>query len=301
VALFTEDEIAVGGFTFRPGIRYEFLEYQRTTPAGVKASGDTNLMMGGLGGNYEIDSCNSLFAGIYAGASPANVGGYLAGTSAEKSLSYELGYRHRQENFRAEVIGFYTAFRDLITPQVGISTGTVLADQNAGAARSYGLESIAEYDLGLASGWSLGVPVYASATYTNARFDLAPNRRLTGGVFAGAVDGNKIPYIPEWRLAAGIGLTGERWAANLDASFTDSTWASGWNGTRPSGTPTSTDGSIDELLLFDLTGHYQVTPNFKLVGGVQNLFDERALVSRHPQGPRGNSPRMFFAGVEATF
>ena len=61
------------------------------------------------------------------------------------------------------------------------------------------------------------------------------------------------------------------------------------------------DGEIDALFLVDLTGHYQLNETFKLVGGIQNLFDTQEIVSRAPLGPRANAPRMIFAGVEATF
>jgi len=301
VALFLEDEIQVNQFTLRPGVRYEFLEYQRTSATGTKTSGDANLLMGGMGANYDLDEENSLFGGIYQGMSPANVGGYLNGTKAEKSLGFELGYRKRTDNLRAEVTAFHTTFDDLITPTVGIETGSVVNDTNGGRANSYGLEALVEYDAGELIGSALGLPVYASATYTRARFDLPGGVQLTEGVFAGAEDGSEIPYIPEWRLAAGIAVTGEAWAIRLDASYVTSTWASGWNGRTPTGTPTSTNGKIDPLLLFDLSGHYQINENVKLVGGIQNLFDERALISRHPQGPRGNAPRMIFAGVEMEF
>jgi Fe(3+) dicitrate transport protein len=303
VALFLEDEIRLNSqFTLRPGIRYEFLEYQQTSAAGNETSGDANLLMGGIGANYELDESNSIFSGLYQGSTPPNVGGYLNGTKAEKSLSYEIGYRHRRDDFRAELVGFHTSFRDLITPQVGISTGDVVNDTNGGEATSYGIEALVEYDAGAdLTGGAFGLPVYLSATWTRARFDLPGGTRLTQGVFAGAEDGSEIPYVPEWRIAAGIGLTSEKWAVNLDASYVNSTWASGWNGRTPTGTPTSTDGKIDSMILFDLSGHYQLNENVKLVGGVHNLLDERALVSRHPQGPRGNSPRMVFAGAEFTF
>ncbi len=301
VAIFVEDEIKVGSLTIRPGIRYEFIDWKNTTVAGAETWGNENLLMGGVGLNYDFDDCNSVFSGIYRGASPPNTAGYMTGADAEESIGFELGYRHRQEAFRAEVVGFYTAFDNLITPQVGVSTGTVLPDQNAGEATSYGFEALLEYDFGQASGWSFGLPVYFSATYTNAEFDLPSDRRLTGGLFAGGVDGNKIPYIPEWRLAAGIGMTGEKWAVNLDASYISSSWATGWNGDTPTGTPSAVNGKVDSMLLFDLSGHYQVTEQVKVVGGIQNLFDERALVSRHPQGPRGNQGRFLFGGVEIAF
>ena len=303
VALYLEDEIQLNEqLSLRPGIRYEFLEYQRTTGTGVKSSGDANLLMGGMGANYAFNLNHSIFAGVYQGATPPNVGGYLNGTQAEKSLSTEIGYRHQSGNFRTEVIGFHTSFSDLITPQIGIGTGTVVNDTNGGDATSYGIEALVEYDAGESlTGGAFGVPVYASATWTRARFDLPAGSRLTQGVFAGAEDGSEVPYIPEWRLAVGIGLQGESWGVNLDASYITSTWASGWNGRTPTGTPTSTDGKIDSMLILDLSGYYQVNENVRLVGGIQNLLDERALVSRHPQGPRGNAPRMLFAGAEFAF
>ena len=96
---------------------------------------------------------------------------------------------------------------------------------------------------------------------------------------------------------------------NLDASFTSSAWGTGYNDdvrinntTGLPGNPSAVDGKkIDSLFLVDLTGHYQLNENLKLVGGIQNIFDTRKIISRAPLGPRANAPRMIFAGVEATF
>ncbi len=46
---------------------------------------------------------------------------------------------------------------------------------------------------------------------------------------------------------------------------------------------------------------YQLTKAFKLVGGVQNLLDKRAIISRAPLGPRANAPRTVFFGGEVAF
>jgi outer membrane receptor protein involved in Fe transport len=106
-------------------------------------------------------------------------------------------------------------------------------------------------------------------------------------------------------LAAGVGVTGEKWGVNLDMSYSSRTWGTGFNGDSRAaligGTPTSRDGKIDALLIFDLSGYYQVTDQVKLIGGLQNIFDERGVVSRIPEGPRTNAPRMWFAGFEAMF
>ena len=310
-ALYAEDEIKVGRLTLRPGVRYEFLELDYTNGASNQFAGNENLFSGGIGANYEFDDANSLFGGIYRGVASPSPQSYLtAGTENEESLGYELGYRHRKDAFNAELVGFYTDFDQLISTDAGF--GFTAPSQNAGEADVYGLESLVEYDAGQAAGWSLGLPMYVSATWTSAEFKNGTASVAGGGdaVYAGGRDGNEIPYVPEWKLAAGIGVTGEKWAVNLDLSYMGSTWGTGWNGTprvdivgtpANEGVATIRDGKIQALLQFDLSGHYQLTENVKLLGGVQNLFDEQVIVSRIPEGPRANAPRMIFGGAEITF
>jgi Fe(3+) dicitrate transport protein len=308
-AVFIEDEIKMGALTLRPGIRYEHLDVGNTTGAGVHRGADEHLVMGGLGATYDFDDRNSLFGGVYRGASPANPAGYLAGTESEESLGFELGYRHQEDAFRSELVGFFTDYDSLIAPEVGVGGGGLTPSANGGSAESMGLEALVEYDIGSANGWDYGLPVYLSATYTNAEFTDIGGRRLGNGagLFAGATNGNEIPYVPEWKLAAGISLTAERWAVNLDTSFLSSSWGTGYNGDarlNDNGTianPSAVDGKIDSLFLVDLTGHYQVNDNLKLVAGVQNMFDTQKIISRAPLGPRANAPRMIFGGAEITF
>lgn len=307
-ALYLEDEIKIGALTLRPGIRYEHLEIENTTAAGVNTSGDEQLLMGGIGATYDFDAENSLFGGIYRGQSPANPSGYLTGTDSEESLGFEIGYRHRKDALRTELVAFYTDYDNLIAPQFDV-VGGLSPSRNAGAAEAWGLESLVEYDLGQAMGASYGLPVYISATYTQAEFkDINGLLANTAGLFSGAQSGSQLPYLPDWKLAAGISYITEKWGINLDASFTTSTWGTGYNDdvridnlTGLPGNPSAVDGKIDSLSLIDLTGHYQLKENLKLVGGIQNIFDTRKIVSRAPLGPRANAPRMIFAGLEATF
>jgi Fe(3+) dicitrate transport protein len=302
-ALYLEDTITVGRLTLRPGVRYEWLDLESSPAAGPSASTDEALFMAGLGANYDISDIHSVFGGIYRGMSPANPSGYAAGTESEESLGFELGFRHQEDSLRAELIGFFTDFDQLIAPELPGGAGT-LPSLNGGSAETFGIESLIEYDYAEEANWGFGLPVYASATYTNAEFAnmrgvLAPN----AGTFAGGRDGNEIPYIPEWKFATGISFVMEKWRVNLDASYVSSAWGSGYNGDpRPAGSnPSAIDGKTDSLLIFDLTGHYQLNDNVRLVGGIQNLFDERGIISRAPLGARANAPQTIFAGFEATF
>ena len=301
-AMFVEDAISIGRLTLRPGVRYEWLELESTPAGGPTDSVNENLLMGGLGANYDLNDCNSLFGGVYRGASPANPSGYVGGTDSEESLGLELGLRHRQEALRAELVGFFTDFDQMIAPELPGAAGST-PSLNGGSAEVWGFESLVEYDHGRAANWNFGLPLYASLTYSNAEFANMSGVLAPSGTFAGGRNGNDIPYVPEWKFAAGIGLTGEKWAVNLDASYVSTSWGTGYNDDlRPVGTnPSAMDGKIDALLVFDLSAHYQMNDHVKLVGGIQNLFDERAIISRAPLGARGNAPRMIFAGLEAEF
>lgn len=299
-AVFVEDEIKVGKLTLRPGVRYEWLELDFTNAAGIQFSGNENLFTAGVGSSYELTDRSTLFSAIYQGiASPGPESYLVTGTENEESLGFELGYRYRKDSFNAEIIGFLTDFSQLISTDAGF--GFTNTSQNAGEAQVYGLESIVQYDPGVEHGLAFGLPMYVSATYTVAEFT-GGNLVAGGGdgVYAGARDGNEIPYVPEWKLAAGVGVSGEKWEVRLDASYMGSSWGSGFNGdVNP--TPTIRDGKIPALLLFDLTADYQVNDKVKLLAGVLNVFDEREMVSRIPEGPRANAPRMIFGGVEVTF
>lgn len=299
-AVFVEDEMKVGKLTLRPGVRYEWLDLDFTNAAGTQFSGNENLFTAGVGSSYELTDRSTLFSGIYQGiASPGPESYLVTGTENEESLGFELGYRYRKDSFNAEVIGFLTDFSQLISTDAGF--GFTNTSQNAGEAQVYGLESIVQYDPGVEHGLAFGLPMYVSATYTVAEFT-GGNLVAGGGdgVYAGARDGNEIPYVPEWKLAAGVGVSGEKWEVRLDASYMGSTWGSGFNDdVNP--TPTIRDGKIPALLLFDLTADYQVNDKVKLLAGVLNVFDEREMVSRIPEGPRANAPRMIFGGVEVTF
>ena len=142
--------------------------------------------------------------------------------------------------------------------------------------------------------------MYFSATWT-AEAEL--KSALSGGggdnIYAGGEAGADIPYVPEWKLAGGVGYIAADWGVNLDAYFTSHTYGTALNSNSP--VTTARQGKIDSLFLVDLTGYYQVCENFKVVGGIQNLFDERGITTRLPEGPRTNLPRTWFTGVEVTF
>lgn len=304
LAVHFEDTMRIGSLSITPGVRYEWLDldYTNYNNHSANASGSKELWMAGIGANYELSESNAIFGGVYRGVSaPGAQAVLLNGVEEEESVGYELGVRHRKEAFNAELVGFFTDFSNLVSTDTGFGAQTI--SQNSGAAEVYGLEAAVAYDVGHAAGWAFGLPTYVSATWTSAKF-VGTSPDLVGGgdnVYDGGRDGNKLPYIPDWRLAAGVGIEYDKFSINLDMIYNSDSWGTGYNGDKRPGTQSSRDGRIDSLLTFDLTAKYRVTENVSVFGGIQNLFDERTIVSRIPEGPRANAPRMLFIGVEAEF
>ena len=308
-AFFIEDSIRTGALTLRPGLRYEYLNMGSTSAAGAYAPTTNAMVMGGLGFTCALNAEHALFGGVYRGGSAANPAGYAAGARSESSLGKELGWRGRKGATSWELVAFHTDFHDLIAPVVGVAGGGLLAVTNGGGAVSYGLEALLRHDLaGGERGYKM--PVYAGLTWTHARFKDIVGSRLgnSAGIFAGAENGHDIPYIPAWKLAAGAGLESGPCAGSLDLSYYSSTWGTGYNanprlvdGTNALADPSAIDGRVDGLLTVDLNLRWQCTRTFRVVGGVQNLLDRRAIISRAPLGGRANAPRTLFLGGELAF
>lgn len=304
-AIYLEDEIKTGKLTLRPGIRYEWLDLDgrntiNATGVTTRREANENLFTAGMGASYELDDANTIYGGVYRGISSPGVANYLDGVEPEESIGYELGIRHRRDALSAEFNGFYTDFQQLVSTDTGLGGDPTF---NAGEAAVFGFESIVEYDLGQAANLSCGIPVYASATWTSAEFSGTTSGLVGGGdgIYSGGKDGNEIPYVPEWKLSAGIGYVAEKWGANFDVNYISSSWGTGYNGDTRPGTQTARDGKIDSFLICNLSTYYKISENIKVLAGVQNLFDDRGISSRVPEGPRANAPRSLYIGCEANF
>jgi Fe(3+) dicitrate transport protein len=300
-SFFIEDEIDFGALTLRPGFRYEYLDMASTdfNGGGAKMTDNLAVWSAGIGAGYEFDGSNRLYGGIYRGISTPGANSYINGTvREEESIGYELGFRHRNGGLTADIAAFFTDFDNLIGVDAGLGAGGG-ANRNAGEAEVWGFESLVAYDPGVDRGWSFGLPMYVSATWTSAELKQALAAGGSDNVYAGGLPGADIPYVPEWKLAAGIGYEGEQWGASLDAVYTSHSHGTAKNLAAP--VTSVREGKIDSLLTFDLNGFYQINENFRIVGGVENIFDERAVITRIPEGPRTNAGRTFFAGFEAQF
>ena len=301
VALWIEDSISLGALTVRPGVRYEYIdqayidfEENSKNRAIGSGSGSTDQFSPGVGLTYELSDRETLFGGVYRGVSaPSPRNRIKNGVDWEESIGYELGIRHRSHALAVELAGFYTDFDNLIGTAAGLGEDG-LSQTNAGAAEVYGVEALVSYDPFYDA--AIGMPLFVSSTWTQATLDSALSAGGGEDIYAGGVAGAALPYIPEWKIATGVGLESEKWGVDLSATYVSETFGTARNLEAP--VDSAREGRIDGGFTVDLAAYVQVSDSVRLVGGVHNLLDETLVVSRIPEGARVGAPRQFYAGVE---
>ncbi len=305
LAVYLQDTIEAGQWSFVPGIRYETLDQTYEDYAKPDKSGTNTLSMlaGGLGVAYEINDNWTGFGGAYRGFSPPSPSGAVkSGLKEETSLSLEAGarYTNRRQALAAEATAFVTTFNDLIVID-NIGGAGANQDENFGKVRSMGLELAAQYDAGIANGWPFRNPWYATLTYTNAVQLNDAKSTDAESIFSYGKKGNKVPYIPDLALSLGTGIDTGNWGAFVSTSYVSATYASAANTDQqvsPDGNPDARYGKTDSYFVADASAFYRASKHVKLFAGAQNLLNSEYIVSRQPAGPRPGMPRFAYAGIE---
>ena len=303
VAIFVQDTIESGAWTFIPGIRTEMLDQTYESPKGaLKGTNKMNLTAGGLGISYEFNDQWTGFGGVHHGFSPPSPKGAVKGLTEETSTAFEAGARYTSSDqaLAAEAIVFYTDFKNLIVIDNigGAGTGD---DENFGKATAYGLELAVQYDAGLANSSHLRNPWYLNLTYTNAEQKNDALSTDAESIFSFGLKGNKIPYIPELQISFGTGIEATNWGAFVSGNYVSETFTSASNVDNQlngNGKPDARFGKTDSYFVTDVSAFYRFSKTIKVFGGVQNLLDKQYIVSRQPHGPRPGMPRFFYAGIE---
>ena len=305
-ALWLKDDIEIGNLTVSPGVRHERVGVHFTDFANNAANrvtrvgnGELDWWVAGLGLNYELDDSNAVFGGVHEGvAIPGPRNTLASNVQPEESTNYELGFRHRSDNFNAEIAGFSSNFEQIISTAAGLGL-TGLPATNAGTANVHGVEALVSYDP--FQDRALRMPLFLSTTWTDATLDEAlragGGENIYGdGAGGPGIAGADIPYIPEWKVSAGISLETDTWGIDLAATYVSDTFGTALNSPVP--VNSSRQGEIDGGLIVDLGAYYQINDRTKLLAGVHNLFEEVMITSRVPEGARGNAPREFYLGFE---
>ncbi|MDA9139902.1 TonB-dependent receptor [Flavobacteriaceae bacterium] len=283
--------------TLTPGIRFEKIvlrrkDYGKSDPNRNGNSLSTrenkiNAFIPGIGFNYNLPVNFSVFGGIHKGFSPP---GSAPGERAEESVNYELGTRFHFGRLRAEWIGYFNNYSNLLGSDLAASGGTGSLDQfNAGAVDVSGFEFLLNYNL-LNVKAKVQIPLSLSYTLTNAIFK--SDFGSTQGIWGEVSTGDRVPYIPQHQLNVGTSLIHKDFEMNFNLRY------NGAFETQASNNGTGNTFPIPGNLVVDLSVKYPITPQVNLTANAINLFNNENAVARVPAGFRPGHPFGIYAGIE---
>ena len=280
---------------FSLALRYEDVESRRREFANADRSDDparrrnsARAWLPGASFTFDIDDKWQLLAGVHRGFSPLG-GGAREFEESETSSNWEAGIRYRGPWF-IEALAFYSDF-DNKTENCSnanpCSNGQVAGSFTTGEALIQGVEIQAS------RAWNFGtlrLPFDLAYTYTDAALRKA-------SPVDGFAKGDRLAAVPENTLSLRIGLeTAPGWGNYAVVKYIDETCVRiGCN----------SDGGVfersEDLLVADLISRYALNDALLVFLKVENLLDERSIVSRQPAGARPNKPRTASIGFQYTF
>ncbi len=280
--------------TLTTGLRYEAVRLHKnnfgqndTRRAGhqrLETHNYVQALIPSLGLNYKLSSVLSAFGGIHKGFAPPSAG---TDQKAESSINTELGLRYTSDNLKAEAIGYYNAYSNMLGSDLAAAGGQGTLEQfDVGKARVYGAELLLQYNP-LPASWRVRMPIQLSYTYTDTRMLRDFESSTWGQVFVG----DEIPYIYKHAAALQWGLEHRLWDLNLSMRY------NGDMRTVPGQGAIVARERVPEHYVLDASARVQLLRGLSLKVNAVNLLGAKYLVSRHPSGLRAGHPRGFYIGV----
>lgn len=290
LAAHVSEELSFGAATLTLGLRYEDIAGELTDlRRGARSEGEQRVLTPGAGLHWQVTDELGLVAGAYRGFSPAGPG---SGAEPEKSVNVEYGLRYRAAVARAELIGFFSDYDNLLGRCRVSDSGCEAGDEfNGGAVEVAGAELSAGLTLPLPNG--LGFDAELVYTYTESAFQ---NSFLSGFSQWGLVRrGDELPYLPSHRGRVRLGVTAGAWevaaALRLQEAMREEP---GYQGVR--------EGlHADGFAIVDLSATWRLRASTRVQLLLGNATDEVAIVSHRPFGARPNRPRWLSVGIRQTW
>jgi Fe(3+) dicitrate transport protein len=311
VSAYTLSSVQLGALGLSFGVRHEDIQTTNTSQVanfvsrGVQASSDQSVTLPGVGFTWRGIKGVDVFGGIHRGFAPPrpdrDVDPLAPANQVrpEESTNYELGIRaNLGPSTQMEATAFWLDFQELIVagPLLGLASGTLV---NAGQATHAGAELYIRHEGSreIFANWKPWATL--SATYlAKAEFDSQV------GEGAANVQGNRIPYAPEWLWGLSFGVTGSKGRGlSLGLHHVGQQFADARNTIAQ-----SADGTLGLVPAYNLVnlGLTYRPPSrsehaaWEIYFTVHNLLDRRYLSTR-TDGMFAGSPRQAVLGIQKRF
>ncbi|MBC5613724.1 TonB-dependent receptor family protein [Bacteroides hominis] len=285
-------------WTITAGLRYEDIDLlkkdytkedlARSGKVRIEAPNHARVLIPGIGVHYQLLPAASVFFGVHKGFAPPSAELYQ---KPESSVNMELGTRVSIGKFKAELIGFYNNYSNMLGSDLAASGGSGTLEQfNVGEARVKGAEFLVQYQP-LPHTCSLRLPLQLSYTYTDTEMRNSFESHSWGNV----VRGDEIPYIFKHALNMQLGIEYKWFYANIGARYNSDMRTSPGQGTI------AEREKVPANLILDASVNVLVNKYLTLRLNAINLTNRVYLTSRHPAGLRAGHPFGIYAGANVQF
>ena len=285
-------------WTVTAGLRYEDVDLlkkdytkedlARSGKVRIETPNHARVLIPGVGLHYQLMPAASVFFGIHKGFAPPSAELYQ---KPESSVNMELGTRVAIGNFRAELIGFYNNYSNMLGSDLAASGGAGTLEQfNVGEARVKGAEFLVQYQP-LPKNCNVRLPLQVSYTYTDTEIRNSFESHSWGNV----VRGDEIPYIFKQALNMQLGIECKWFYANIGARYNSDMRTSPGQGTI------AEREKVPANLIFDASLNVFVNKYLTVRLNAINLTNRVYLTSRHPAGLRAGHPFGIYAGANVQF
>lgn len=285
-------------WTVTAGLRYEDVDLlkkdytkedlARSGKVRIETPNHARVLIPGVGLHYQLMPAASVFFGIHKGFAPPSAELYQ---KPESSVNMELGTRVAIGNFRAELIGFYNNYSNMLGSDLAASGGAGTLEQfNVGEARVKGAEFLVQYQP-LPKNCNVRLPLQVSYTYTDTEIRNSFESHSWGNV----ARGDEIPYIFKHVLNMQLGIECKWFYANIGARYNSDMRTSPGQGTI------AEREKVPANLIFDASLNVFVNKYLTVRLNAINLTNRVYLTSRHPAGLRAGHPFGIYAGANVQF
>lgn len=285
-------------WTVTAGLRYEDVDLlkkdytkedlARSGKVRIETPNHARVLIPEVGLHYQLMPAASVFFGIHKGFAPPSAELYQ---KPESSVNMELGTRVAIGNFRAELIGFYNNYSNMLGSDLAASGGAGTLEQfNVGEARVKGAEFLVQYQP-LPKNCNVRLPLQVSYTYTDTEIRNSFESHSWGNV----VRGDEIPYIFKHALNMQLGIECKWFYANIGTRYNSDMRTSPGQGTI------AEREKVPANLIFDASLNVFVNKYLTVRLNAINLTNRVYLTSRHPAGLRAGHPFGIYAGANVQF
>lgn len=298
LAAYVLNKVRWDKLTVTAGVRYEDVDLlkkdytkadlRRTGGVRIETPNHASAIIPSLGVNYEFAKFLSVFSGVHKGFAPPSAELYQ---KPESSINVELGTRFSTSAVKAEIIGFYNDYSNMLGSDLAAGGGLGTLEQfNVGAALVKGVEFLLQAQL-IGESFALKLPFQVSYTYTDTEMKNSFDSHAWGTVHVG----DEIPYIYKHALNVQLGAEYKRVDATVNVRYNSDMR------TTPGQGAIAESERVPAHVIIDASAHWRPTDRLTLSVNAINLADKTYITSRHPSGLRAGHPFGIFGGFTYRF